>query len=149
MDTETIREHCMSLPHATENLQWGDHLCFKIGGKLFAILPLGPEGTRLTLKASEDSFHELIEVEGIIPAPYLARAKWVALERLNALRDDELRDLLSESYRLVLEKLPAKKRQQLSDGVGAKKPKTSAKKKIISTKKLTSKTKTSRKKASP
>lgn len=102
------------MPNATENLQWGDHLCFKIGGKLFAILPLGPEGTRLTFKASEESFAELVEVEGIIPAPYLARAKWVALERLDALRDTELRDLLTESYRLVLEKLPTKKRQQLS-----------------------------------
>jgi hypothetical protein len=58
-------------------------------------------------------------VEGIIPAPYLARAKWVALERLDALRDDELRDLLTESYRLVVEKLPAKKRQQLSAGTSA------------------------------
>jgi len=138
MDTESIREHCMSLPHVTENLQWGDHLCFKIGGKLFAILPLGPEGTRLTLKASEKSFPELVEVDGIIPAPYLARAKWVALERLNALRDGELRDLLSESYRLVLEKLPAKKRQQLSDGTGTAKPKTS-KKKTTSKKRTTSK----------
>lgn len=116
MNTDSIREHCISLPNTTENLQWGDHLCFKIGGKLFAILPLGPEGTRLTFKASEESFAELVEVEGIIPAPYLARAKWVALERLDALRDGALRDLLSESYRLVMEKLPAKKRQQLSVG---------------------------------
>jgi predicted DNA-binding protein (MmcQ/YjbR family) len=113
MNTESIREHCMSMPNATENLQWGDHLCFKIGGKLFAILPLGPEGARLTLKASEERFPELIEIEGIIPAPYLARAKWVALERLDAVRDGDLRDLLSESYRLVLEKLPAKTRQTL------------------------------------
>jgi len=116
VNTDSIREHCISLPNTTENLQWGDHLCFKIGGKLFAILPLGPEGTRLTFKASEESFAELVEVEGIIPAPYLARAKWVALERLDALRDGALRDLLSESYRLVMEKLPAKKRQQLSVG---------------------------------
>lgn len=113
MNTDAIREHCISMPNATENLQWGDHLCFKIGGRLFAILPLGPEGTRLTFKASEESFAELVEVEGIIPAPYLARAKWVALERLDALRDNELRHLLSESYRLVVEKLPSKMRYQL------------------------------------
>jgi predicted DNA-binding protein (MmcQ/YjbR family) len=134
VNTDTIREHCISMPNATENLQWGDHLCFKIGGKLFAILPLGPEGTRLTFKASEESFAELVEVEGIIPAPYLARAKWVALERLNALRDDELRDLLSESYRLVVEKLPAKKRQQLSarTPVPVQKVKRAAKSKRVS-----------------
>ena len=122
------------MPNTTENLQWGDHLCFKIGGKLFAILPLGPEGTRLTFKASEESFAELVEVEGIIPAPYLARAKWVALERLDALRDDELRDLLSESYRLVVEKLPAKKREQLSarTSVAVQKVKRAAKSKRVS-----------------
>jgi predicted DNA-binding protein (MmcQ/YjbR family) len=134
VNTDTIREHCISMPNATENLQWGDHLCFKIGGKLFAIMPLGPEGTRLTFKASEESFAELVEVEGIIPAPYLARAKWVALERLDALRDDELRDLLSESYRLVLDKLPAKTRLQLSvrNSVAVQKVKRAAKSKRVS-----------------
>jgi predicted DNA-binding protein (MmcQ/YjbR family) len=114
MNTEAVREYCISLPAVTENLQWGDHVCFKIGGKMFAILPLGPEGPRLNFKASDYNFAELIEREGIIPAPYLARAKWVALQSMNVLRDDELRDLLSQARQLVFEKLPAKTRNGLS-----------------------------------
>lgn len=131
MNIETIREYCISLPGVTENLQWGDHVCFKIGGKMFAILPLGPGGPRLNLKTSDENFAELVEIEGIIPAPYLARAKWVALERLSVLRDDELRNLLSQARQLVFDKLPAKSRNELS-GAKTKTPSKKAGKRAIS-----------------
>ena len=40
MNVDEIREYCLSLPQATEKLQWGDALCFKVGGKMFAVLGL-------------------------------------------------------------------------------------------------------------
>jgi len=113
MDIESIRRCCLAFPHATENVQWGYDLCFKIDGKLFAVTPLEPAPVRLSFKASAENFMELCERTGIIPAPYMARAQWVALQQLNALPDSELRELLAESYRLVFERLPKKRQLEL------------------------------------
>ena len=111
---ESIRKLCMSFPNSTEQVQWGYDLVFKIGGKMFAITPLEPAPVFLTLKASDESFAELTERPGIIPAPYLARAKWVALEHADAVSPAELASLLRASYDLVVAKLPAKTRASLS-----------------------------------
>src|SRR6266403_1302911 len=96
---ESIRKLCLGFPHATEQVQWGYDLIFKIGGKMFAITPLEPAPVFLTFKATDESFADLTERPGIIPAPYLARAKWVALENADA---------------LVLAKLPRKTRERLA-----------------------------------
>jgi len=111
---ESIRKLCLSFPHSTEQIQWGYDLVFKIAGKMFAITPLEPAPVFLTLKASDESFAELTERPGIIPAPYLARAKWVALERADAVSPAELASLLRASYDLVVARLPAKTRAALS-----------------------------------
>jgi hypothetical protein len=66
MNTETIREFCLAFPQATENLQWGDDLCFKIGGKIFAII--GLDNPRLCFKCTPEIFGELIEREDVRPA---------------------------------------------------------------------------------
>ena len=116
MDIEGIRRYCTALPHATENVQWEYNLCFKIDGKLFAVTPLEPAPVRLSFKASPENFQELCERPGIIPAPYMARAQWVALQQLNAIADSELRELLAESYRLVFERLPRKRQAELQTG---------------------------------
>jgi len=114
MSIDFIRDLCLSLPHVTEEIQWGDHLLFKIGGKMFAITSLGPEGVRLSLKSTPDKFAELTEIPGVIPAPYMARNFWIALERWEALRRNEIEELVRESYALVMAKLPKKKRVELS-----------------------------------
>ena len=111
---ESIRKLCLSFPNATEQIQWGYDLVFKIGGKMFAITPLEPAPVFLTVKVGDESFAELTERPGIIPAPYLARAKWVALERADAVSPAELASLLRTSYDLVLAKLSAKTRASLS-----------------------------------
>jgi predicted DNA-binding protein (MmcQ/YjbR family) len=125
MDIDSIRRCCLALPHATENVQWGYDLCFKISGKLFAVTPLEPAPVRLSFKASAENFVELCERPGISPAPYMARAQWVALQELDALPDSELRELLAESYRLVFERLPRKRQAELQIAPA----KTAAKKK--------------------
>ena len=111
MDVDDLRQYCLEFPHATENVQWGCDLCFKVDGKLFAVAPLEVAPVRLSFKASPENFAELCERPDIIPAPYMARAQWVALKSLNAVPNDELRHLLAESYRLVFERLP-KRRQR-------------------------------------
>ena len=114
MDIESIRKFCLSLPHADEKVQWGNDLLFRVGEKMFAVAALEPShGVALSFKCSPEKFAELVEQEGIIPAPYLARHHWVGLERFDALPDRELKPLLTSAYQLVLEKLPKKARASL------------------------------------
>ncbi|HXJ96322.1 MAG TPA: MmcQ/YjbR family DNA-binding protein [Terriglobia bacterium] len=113
MDIEWVRKFCLSLPHTTEQVQWGSDLLFKIGGKMYALLPLEPAPIWLTFKCADEEFAALVDQPGIIPAPYLARAKWVALETEHALRPTEIKRLLHQSYELVFAKLPKKTREAL------------------------------------
>ena len=131
MDSESVRAHCLSFPHATENVQWGNDLVFKIAGKIFAVMVLeGPAKYAMSFKCTEEKFNELIEREGIDPAPYMARNKWVAIERFDVLSERELKGLLRTSYDLVVEKLPKKVRAQLGGPPSpATRPKTSSAKK--------------------
>lgn len=114
MDIEAIRQHCLQFPHSTEIVQWGADLCFKVDGKLFVVAALEMVPQRISFKCTPEQFADLCERTGIIPAPYMARAQWVSLERLDALPDNELRDLIAESYRLVWERLPKKRQAELS-----------------------------------
>lgn len=107
MDVDSIRRFCLSCPQATENLQWGDDLCLKVGGKIFAALSLSSVPQRLSLKCTPEKFAELTELEGIIPAPYVGRYKWVLLERLDVLPAVELKDLIRQSYEMVAAKAKA------------------------------------------
>ena len=114
MNIDWVRKLCMSMPHATETVQWGDDLVFKIGGKMFAVVVLVPAKVWLSFKCSPEEFAELTERPGIIPAPYSARYYWVALETQDALAPAELERLLRQSYNLVVEKLPKNARAALS-----------------------------------
>ena len=120
MDIDSLRRHCLSFPHTTENVQWGADLCFKVDGKLFAVAPLEVAPVLLSFKCSHENFAELCERPDIIPAPYMARAQWVALQSFGAVSDDELRQLLAESYRLVFERLTKKRQEELKSGASTK-----------------------------
>ena len=112
-DIDWVRELCLSFPHATEQVTWGADLTFRISGKIFAVTVLEPAKVWLSFKCSAENFAELTERAGIIPAPYMARAQWVALETKDALPKQELASLLRESYELVFAKLPKKAREAL------------------------------------
>jgi predicted DNA-binding protein (MmcQ/YjbR family) len=125
MNVDWLRKLSLSFPGTTEQIQWGSDLLFKVAGKMFAVTPLEPAPVWLSFKASPENFAELTERPSIIPAPYLARAQWVALENKDALPPGELAQLLRESYDLVCAKLPRKTRDSLST------PKLSARKPVI------------------
>ena len=115
MDIEESRAHCLSFPHVTENVQWGNDLVFKLAGKMVAVIVLeGASKYCLSFKCTPEKFAELVEQDGIDPAPYSARYHWVALQRFNVLSEKELRALLRESYDLVFGKLPKKVKAQLT-----------------------------------
>jgi predicted DNA-binding protein (MmcQ/YjbR family) len=117
MNPEWVRERCLSFPSATEHVIWGTDLTFKVAGKIFAHLVLDPAPVWLSFKTTPDNFYELTERANIIPAPYMARASYVALQTRDAIVADELAVLLRESYELVVAKLPKKTRELLASGV--------------------------------
>ncbi len=118
MDIESVRKFCLSLPRVTEDVQWESDLLFRIGNKMFAVLALdAATDHRMSFKCTPEVFAELTEREGIVPAPYVARYHWVALERFDALPERELKELLKNAYRLILEKLPRKSRAKLESPV--------------------------------
>lgn len=119
MDVDRLRELCLSFPGATEQIQWGCDLVFKVAGKMFAVTPLEPAPVCLSFKASPENFAELTERQNIIPAPYMARARWVALQTRDAIAAEELSRLLRESYEMVLAKLPKKMQEIIASGQGA------------------------------
>lgn len=116
MDAEWLRKLCLSFPGTTEQIQWGYDLLFKVGGKMFAITPLEPAPVCLSFKASPEKFAALTERQDIIPAPYLARAQWVALQTRDAVPHEELAGLLLESYEMIFAKLPKKMREAIASG---------------------------------
>jgi len=104
MNVDTIRKLCLSLPDATENLQWEDELCFKVRGKIFAMVGLSSVPQRLVFKSDPEAFQELLEQEGVIPAPYVGRYKWVMLENLDVLSKPEIDRCIKKSYAMVAAK---------------------------------------------
>jgi predicted DNA-binding protein (MmcQ/YjbR family) len=115
MDIESVRKFCLSLPHADEKVQWVNDLLFRVGEKMFAVAALEPsDGVALSFKCTPEKFAELVEQEGIIPAPYMARNHWVGLERFDALPDRELKPLLENAYQMVFAKLPKRLQAELT-----------------------------------
>ncbi len=120
MDNERVRAFCLALPHVKETVNWGHHLVYwvgdrEIGGKMFAMTDLEGMGTGvLWFHCGAERFHELVEVEGIIPAPYLARAYWVTVERWDVLRPREIEEELQRAHALVFAKLPKRTKTVLA-----------------------------------
>ena len=131
MDNERIREICLSLPHAKETVNWGHHLVYwagdrDLGGKMFAMTDLDGTGTGvLWFHCGAERFHELLEVEGIMPSPYLAKAYWVTLERWNVLRPREIEDELRRAHALIFGRLPARTKFRIEN------PETQRKKAVV------------------
>src|SRR5260370_12595726 len=101
MNVDSLRETCLSFPGATEQIQWGYDLVFKVGGKMFAVTPLEPAPVCVSFKASPENFADLTERPNIIPAPYLPRAQWAALETPHSLPPLALPPLRSAPYALT------------------------------------------------
>lgn len=115
MNLDSLRAYCMSLPHVTEDIKWGHDLCFLIGEKMFCVTCLEPnEQTAFTFKCTPELFAELVEHEGITPAPYMARNHWVSLQRFDTLRDAEIKEYVRTSYEMVKAKLTKKAQAELS-----------------------------------
>lgn len=115
MNASGVRKICNSLPGATEQIQWEDDRVFKVGGKMFACSGI-ERASRYSFKVDDERFLELTDRAGVVPAPYLARAKWIQIEpKACELSDIDLEKLIRRSYELVFCKLPKKTQREISD----------------------------------
>ena len=111
MDRAGVGRVCLALPGATLDHPFGDHHdAYRIGGKMFAMVG---ESGGISFKVSDIAYEVLTESGHARPAPYLARAKWVNLETLDAWPDDELADHLKTAHAIVGAKLTWKARKAL------------------------------------
>ncbi|MFT3794309.1 MmcQ/YjbR family DNA-binding protein [Flavobacterium sp.] len=114
MTIEKLREFALSLPGATEDIKWENHLCFNVGGKMFLVT--SPDSVPITasFKTDDDNFDALTTRDGIIPAPYMARNKWVLVDDLKRFSEAEWKQLARHSYELVFSRLTKKLQNEIS-----------------------------------
>jgi predicted DNA-binding protein (MmcQ/YjbR family) len=120
MDAERVRAMVKKLAHVEETVQWGETLVFwvgdkAIGGKMFALVPLDDDdGPVMSLSAGPERYSELLENEGVAPAPYMARIHWVAFEHWDAIEARELASLLANAHAMTYAKLPQRTKDVLA-----------------------------------
>lgn len=110
MTVEDLQEICLKHEGVTQDIKWGHHLCFNVGGKMFLILSPDEVPINATFKVSDEEFAALCEEPGFMPAPYMARYKWIGLDDINRLSKKKWEYFIEQSYRLVFEKLPKKEK---------------------------------------
>lgn len=114
MRLQRLRKFALGHAQTTMVKQWGETLVFKVAGKIFLLISLdGDLAESLCVKCTSQEFDELTNKDGIIPAPYLARASWVCIEDLSVLPVDEIENWIRNSYGLVVAKLPKRLRREL------------------------------------
>jgi predicted DNA-binding protein (MmcQ/YjbR family) len=112
MNIEELQALCTSFKAVTEDIKWDNDLCFSVGGKMFCVASL-EKPLRISFKVADEAFDELAIREGFMPAPYMARAKWVSVTDLTQVKQKELHQLITQSYKLVCQKLTKKVRKEL------------------------------------
>jgi predicted DNA-binding protein (MmcQ/YjbR family) len=108
MDIEAISNICKSLPSVTEGIKWGNDLCFMVGKKMFCVVLLDTTPLKVSFKVTDQEFDEISNLQGVIPAPYSARHKWILVENVNAFNKKKWNYYITQSYNLVKAKLSKK-----------------------------------------
>jgi predicted DNA-binding protein (MmcQ/YjbR family) len=117
MTIEDIRNICISLPHATEDIKYGTDLCFSLGNKIFCGTRIeGP--FRTGIKCNESDFSNLIERQGIVPMPRLSTTYWIRIEKDNALSAFEWKHYIKKSFDLIMAGLPKKIKHSFTQSHG-------------------------------
>jgi predicted DNA-binding protein (MmcQ/YjbR family) len=148
MDAERVRAFLMTLPHAVETRQWGDNLVYwvgdkAVGGKMFALVNLDTSISHgvLSYFAGAEHFAELVEIEGLYPAPYFARIFWIAAERWSVFRNAKWEAELTAAHALAYAKLPQKVKATLDLPAAQLKRLVAERTKILAAKKTAAKKK--------
>jgi predicted DNA-binding protein (MmcQ/YjbR family) len=109
-----IDKFCASLPAATRTVQWEGVIVFKVGGKMFCLIaPADHSVGRICFKSQPEHYDALSRSPGFRPAPYLARAKWVALDDAKALTAPQMKAYIKRAHAVIAAALPKKKQNEL------------------------------------
>lgn len=112
MDIDALQKFCLSLPGATVDVKWGNDLCFSVGGKMFCGSSMD-KPLKIAFKVPDEDFEELSNSDGFMPAPYMARAKWVLVTKPTSLNKKEWEQYIRASYELIKAKLTTKLKKEL------------------------------------
>ncbi|WP_192820677.1 MmcQ/YjbR family DNA-binding protein [Rufibacter sp. LB8] len=107
MTLDQLRSFCLAMPCVTEEIKWGHDLCFMVGSKMFCVASLEAPLT-FSVKVTDENFTVLTEQAGMVPAPYLARYKWVLVQEPDRFLVPQLEQLMADSYYLISAKLTKK-----------------------------------------
>src|SRR5882724_6200037 len=107
MVIDDIRKYCHTLHAVTEDVKWGNDLCFSIGKKMFCVVSL-TEPFGVSFKVTDEEFDELSATGGFMAAPYVARYKWILLKDAGKISKQRLQHYIGQSYELIKAKLPKK-----------------------------------------
>jgi predicted DNA-binding protein (MmcQ/YjbR family) len=114
MTPKQIDRFCASLPAATRTVQWEGVTVFKVGGRMFCLIaPATHSVGRISFKSAPEHYDALSRSPGFRPAPYLARAGWVALDDPGALTDAEMKAYVRRAHAVIADALPKKKQKEL------------------------------------
>ena len=114
MNVEELTEYCQSLKHVTAEVQWGDVLVFKVGGKMFCFVPLDESDLKMNLKCDPDEAIELRErFSAVLPGYHMNKKYWNTVLIDGSVSDNMLRIWIEKSYGLVVAKLSKAEREQM------------------------------------
>ena len=115
MSPTELRDHCLSFTGAQETFPFGpDTSVFKVAGKMFALSHLGADSLRVSLKCEPQLALALREAHAaVLPGYHLNKRHWNTVIIDGSLPEQMVRDLIEDSYDLVVEQLPASRRKEL------------------------------------
>jgi predicted DNA-binding protein (MmcQ/YjbR family) len=115
MNAGELRDHCLSFSGAEETFPFGGKTSvFKVGGKMFALSQLDADSLRVSVKCEPRLAEELRAAHPeVIPGYHLNKRHWNTVIIGEALADGVVRDMVEDSYDLVVSKLPAAERRAL------------------------------------
>ncbi len=115
MNAAALRDHCLSFTRAEETFPFGPNTSvFKVAGKMFALSQLGADSLRVSLKCEPELAEALRGAHAaVLPGYHLNKRHWNTVIIDGSLPDDTIRDMIEDSYDLVVSKLPRARRRAL------------------------------------
>jgi predicted DNA-binding protein (MmcQ/YjbR family) len=111
MDADELRQWCLAYPGAVEDFPFGpEHSVFKVGGKMFALSSLDRTPLEVSVKCEPELAVDLRDsYDAIRPGYHLNKRHWNTITLDDSLPDQLVRDLIEDSYDLVVDALPRRK----------------------------------------
>jgi predicted DNA-binding protein (MmcQ/YjbR family) len=113
MNPAELRDYCLSLRGAEETFPFGPNTSvFKVAGKMFALSQLGADSLRVSLKCEPELAEALRGAHAaVLPGYHLNKRHWNTVIVDGSVSDQAIRDMIEDSYDLVVSKLrPASRR---------------------------------------